>query len=132
MRELDLVHGPIQGTFLGIVLFALACAITIGSLADVHVPLRGEHYRTPKRFYQAQQAHVILADPNSDCRVYDCEVSRDSVLRVCIGDLEGATVYAMQWLIVSGEEVLEGTSFVQRDAGKAERYIRNNGCGEVE
>jgi len=116
-----------------IILVVLIGALAV-ALPRLHqdVPLRVGHYKTPARFYQAQQAHSIFADPSSQCTTYDCD-SSDAILRVCLGKLDtGDVVHAVQWLITGpAGDLLEGTSFVQRVPDKVTRYLHNNGCRQM-
>lgn len=110
---------------------AVAVVVVTAAQAQIDIPLRQGHYETQKRYYQAQQAHSIFRDPQSQCQWYDCD-SSDAHLRVCLGDVAGNVVHAVQWLFETPDGTLhEGTSFIQRDSGKLQRYLRNNGCKEA-
>lgn len=100
-----------------------------GPHEPVH-PREGEHFTANGRVQMAQDARAIIGDPNSQCNYYDCGTS-SSVMRTCLGSNKaGDMVYAMQWLWYSTEARtwMEGSVWIQSDAGKAERYLRNQGC----
>jgi len=102
---------------------------TFPALHEPVVP-RPEHYKTWTRCTQAENAHAIIADPKSPCRLYSCNTGQ---LRVCTGDLGQGHVTAFQWLWYDEGAGMwrEGTAFIQRHQAKADRYIGNNNCMEI-
>jgi hypothetical protein len=100
-------------------------------LPGPHEPVRPRedgHYTANGRLQQAEQARAIISDPGSQCDFYQCDGS-GSVMRTCtVVDAAGRIVYAMQWMYFEGGAWCEGSAWVQDNPGKAERYLRNQGC----
>ena len=64
--------------FAAVILLA-ASALALPGLHQ-NIPPRRSNYETQSRQWQAQQGRAIMADPNNQCKFYDCSGSESLLL----------------------------------------------------